>query len=943
MSRPRVFAWAAVLGIAAAAFAQAQTTNPLTNYFTHAPVISEPMTSSDVVGVVRDNVLYKIAGDRVSQLYVTPTQSPYNAKCDIRVFAGSASWAAGGTAFTPSNSITPALTDVGKKLVVLGAGSGGTSYAGTITGISGATWTVSPALTQASGLTQPYGVVVATAQSGGGSYAPGNTITLTGGTTTGGAQPILTVKYTKVVSATVAAAGSGGTTGTHTVTGTTGRGQYFQASVTIAGGIVTGVSSITVPGAYFTNPTTLATEPVTGAGLTGAQLSLKMGVAQAIPTSPGGWSVAPSNPVAQGSTSGSGTGATFTLVQSSVAANYGYGWWYYGTDDATALQSSLTWAGTNQGTVKLAPKQWCGTGTTLAMTDNFATLAGDGSGITEANRNFANTPYNSGLFWLGNGTDPIIEIATPDGASRIVGNSVQRMALICGNRAGYALRLKTALSGEFPDIYTQQCTNAALESTTNTNAGAPTDTQYAHFSGWYINQEASNGVGMRLTGDPSVGTGDSSILLFDNMHGWVGNDTGVELIYSDSNTFNNLSLFHPFFSGALYDFDLSGVTGFYTYGNRFNWSAGLMIVRGTDSSGTSDASTKNSYTLLGDPLAAPIEGPGSQLDWENAYLENNKTLTGTLITGINLGGGLYNNRNVLDGTTSSIGSSDISIYGGTARALYFNTTFDSSLGFKYISNGSAFALRNDNVSKLEILGTTAGTTGSLLSAFPILFAVDATTGTSVANGLQVTSSYPGRTQSLDLLQDMTLGSGAASFIGYNLYYDIINGFTYKANGYGFGLRTDPTGFLQLLTAPSGTAGAVASATQKVNWDVDGNMNTAGSTSLNSKIITSKTPPTIASGGCTTGAAQSVSLSNGTAAFAITLGGATCGSTITLTMPAASSGWVCDAHNNTSSATNVLDVVAAGTTSIVITNYVRTTGVAGNFTGTEVLLVKCTGL
>jgi hypothetical protein len=121
----------------------------------------------------------------------------------------------------------------------------------------------------------------------------------------------------------------------------------------------------------------------------------------------------------------------------------------------------------------------------------------------------------------------------------------------------------------------------------------------------------------------------------------------------------------------------------------------------------------------------------------------------------------------------------------------------------------------------------------------------------------------------------------------------------------------------------------------------GTVNVAAAIYNNGALLASATPPTIASGGCTTGSAQSVSASNGSAAFEITIGGATCGSTITLTMPAAAHNWVCDAHNITNPATNALDMTgAASTTAVVLTNFVRTTGVAGNFTGADKLAIKC---
>ena len=203
---------------------------------------------------------------------------------------------------------------------------------------------------------------------GTGGYAPSDTINLSGGTTT--TTPVVTVNTTKVVSATIAAAGTSGTPGTATVTGTTGTGTKFQAEVTIgAGGGIDSVDSITVAGSYTVNPTAVANEPVTGGGLSGAQLAVSMGVAtftifnagvftanatagaftqgstsgggagatfqQGIfgPNAcgvsvPGVYTAVPSNPAAQDSSTGVGLGATFTLTTASVAA-FNDGDWVY--------------------------------------------------------------------------------------------------------------------------------------------------------------------------------------------------------------------------------------------------------------------------------------------------------------------------------------------------------------------------------------------------------------------------------------------------------------------------------------------------------------------------------------------------------------------------------------------------------------------------------------
>jgi len=107
------------------------------------------------------------------------------------------------------------------------------------------------------------------------------------------------------------------------------------------------------------------------------------------------------------------------------------------------------------------------------------------------------------------------------------------------------------------------------------------------------------------------------------------------------------------------------------------------------------------------------------------------------------------------------------------------------------------------------------------------------------------------------------------------------------------------------------------------------------------LTISSTAPTIASGGCTSPA---VTWSNGTASFKLTIGTTCAGvKTITLTMPAARNGWVCDARDITTPASfTPWQSAAASTTSVVLTNYARTTGLAIDFVDSEVLLVKCIG-
>lgn len=101
---------------------------------------------------------------------------------------------------------------------------------------------------------------------------------------------------------------------------------------------------------------------------------------------------------------------------------------------------------------------------------------------------------------------------------------------------------------------------------------------------------------------------------------------------------------------------------------------------------------------------------------------------------------------------------------------------------------------------------------------------------------------------------------------------------------------------------------------------------------------SATAPTISSGFCAT--APAVVNPNGTWAFTINVGTACASSAGTLSMPAATNGWTCKADNTTTPASNVVYQTGGTASTVVLTNYVRTTGIAGNFTANDILRVMC---
>jgi len=289
------------------------------------------------------------------------------AKCNVVFTAYDGAITSGMNIFT-SSVVTFTAADVGKSIVINGAGASGAPLATTIAGFTNST-TVT--LTANASTTVPAmqigGAIVVTPQAGAGSYAPGDTITLTGGTES--ANGVLTVRNTQaanVAAWTIAAAGTyTGTTGAITVTGTTGTGIKFQANVTATNGSgITAINSITVPGAYTVNPTTLTAEPVTGANLTGATLSIRMGVLTPNVTTPGTYTVLPTNPTAQGATSGSGTGATFTTAGTIQQ------FWYYGNDDTAAINSAVTAAFLIGAKQINFPPQGCGIASQITLAGN---------------------------------------------------------------------------------------------------------------------------------------------------------------------------------------------------------------------------------------------------------------------------------------------------------------------------------------------------------------------------------------------------------------------------------------------------------------------------------------------------------------------------------------------------------------------------------------------
>jgi hypothetical protein len=266
----------------------------------------------------------------------------YNIVGDGFAVGDAKSYAAGSVAASScafsSSSATFTVADIGKGITIDGVGSGGGPLATTIRGFTDS-HDVALANCASFGSSGNVEIQWAFASTPGSGYVPGEVDPCTGGT--GSVACAFTIETTLVSSSSVASGGSGGTasngttTGTCVLYGTTGSGVKAEFAATLTSGVVTAVTGPIVgqAGQYTTNPTSLSAEPVIGCGaLSGATLSLSMGVAATLVSTRGVYSSAPTT---FGVTSAGGSGAAFAF------ASVALGQFTYGTDDTSAFTAAF--------------------------------------------------------------------------------------------------------------------------------------------------------------------------------------------------------------------------------------------------------------------------------------------------------------------------------------------------------------------------------------------------------------------------------------------------------------------------------------------------------------------------------------------------------------------------------------------------------------------------
>jgi len=116
-----------------------------------------------------------------------------------------------------------------------------------------------------------------------------------------------------------------------------------------------------------------------------------------------------------------------------------------------------------------------------------------------------------------------------------------------------------------------------------------------------------------------------------------------------------------------------------------------------------------------------------------------------------------------------------------------------------------------------------------------------------------------------------------------------------------------------------------------NWNILGNIK------LNSKLFAPITAPTISSG---FGTSPSIVSNNGPSSFSVNVGTGGVASSGIIGLPAAATGWACSVADVTTPASDASFETGTSTTSVTVTNYVRTTGIAGAWTASDKLEMSC---
>lgn len=292
------------------------------------------------------------------------------------------------------------------------------------------------------------------------------------------------------------------------------------------------------------------------------------------------------------------------------------------------------------------------------------------------------------------------------------------------------------------------------------------------------------------------------------------------------------------------------------------------------------------------------------------------------------------NTNLKWGTTAGQG---LTLGAGTATTgvspLLITQTWNANAAFPGIkaifSTGASGGTNTGNLLDLQY-----GATASEVSVFTVKangIISGATTGTTLTIG-----TGSGTASGAILSTSNSISGG-----GFALYPTSV---TPTANNYAL---VGATGVTELNVASGGTiyigvnGGASQTITSALNtMSLPVSIAASQSYQVAGKVLTVATAPSIASG---FGSSPSIVASNGTAAFTVNVGTGGAASSGVITMPTATTGWLCVATpSGAPQAAAVTYSAPTSTTSITLTNYTLTTGIGLAWTASLVLEVHCAG-
>lgn len=363
--------------------------------------------------------------------------------------------------------------------------------------------------------------------------------------------------------------------------------------------------------------------------------------------------------------------------------------------------------------------------------------------------------------------------------------------------------------------------------------------------------------------------------------------------------------------------------------NGAGWNTRLAV----SDAGALTITSINAFTLGG-----TIAGGGNQIN--NVIIGTSTPLAGffttlsatTSVTSpIHYGGSAAGSSLSLI-STSGVGTTDSILFktgnAGATLAGTINTSGQWAIGTQVPDspltiNSNTGTLAAAFAASIHIIAADSANAGMTFDTFasPSSFAMRRASGTRAS---------PSATTAANIAGFFAYGYGATAYSSTSRASLAIDGaetWSDTAQGTLMRFTTTPAGGTATAEAFRIGSTQIASAAVALGF---------GSTSQ--KIAWSATAPSISSGFCTS---PSISNNNGTAAFTITIGSACGASTGVLTMPTASVGWSCHFNNVTNPNANTPYQTASTTTSVSITNYVRTTGVAGNWTASDVVTAECT--